>query len=516
MTAVTKEDLAAIAEKAYRDPVFFCKYFMPTQFPGPVPWFHKAIMAILDRNAKFLIGDPDYPRIQKNFIDTRGVQIFNDDFTMNLQQHVMLMIGRGFAKTTIAGQAMPLKRTLYRDAQVILYISSSSTHAEMQLNNLKNLCESPRVTTVFGRVKPDRNEDLKWRSDLIETTFGSAMIARGSQGQVRGLNWNGIRPKLIIIDDLEDKETVQSPDQRHKQKEWLYADVIPALAKDPNAQLFIIGTLIHPASVLTVIRDDQMFTSIILDFFDKDGVPIWEEHMGMDAYNKLKSSYANAGTLSTFYLEYHQKAVATEEAKFRPDYIRMGPMPPRAEMQVAIMIDPAISQSLTSDWAVIYVVGMGKNGYKYVLDCWRSRTATAYEQVEAYFMMCKRWRPQKHGFESQAFQKALGEIMREAMFRQKYYFEAVPVNQTTSKISRVEGILQPQYAAGYMVHTKQFPELVEQLMDWPNVAIKDDADCLASCVQLLEPFAGLAASPDSFKDAYPPLEDMVGGELVSI
>jgi hypothetical protein len=124
--------------------------------------------------------------------------------------------------------------------------------------------------------------------------------------------------------------------------------------------------------------------------------------------------------------------------------------------------------------------------------------------------MWQRWRPQKAGVESIAFQAALVHLMQEEMFRRKVYFEITPITHSRAKEERVEGILQPRYAAGYVWHQRAFPELETALLDWPNGQM-DYPDVVSMAVALLDDYSGFLAE-DSSKDEYPPLEDVFDGE----
>ncbi|NJM09432.1 MAG: hypothetical protein HC883_00595 [Bdellovibrionaceae bacterium] len=146
-----------------------------------------------------------------------------------------------------------------------------------------------------------------------------------------------------------------------------------------------------------------------------------------------------------------------------------------------------------------------------MLDGWSKRTDDVGEIVDEYFRLAKLWKPYKHGIESIAFQRVLTHLMREEMFRKKYYFEPIKVMNTQAKDERIRGILQPRFKSGYVVFAKEFPKLKAQLLAFPSTLEHDDwPDALAGAVALLDPFAGQAGSEAT--QAYQPLDKWLGGK----
>lgn len=88
-------------------------------------------------------------------------------------------------------------------------------------------------------------------------------------------------------------------------------------------------------------------------------------------------------------------------------------------------------------------------------------------------------------------------------FGVKAYFEIKGILHQTdeAKHKRIEGVLQPRYAAGYVVHVKTFAEYETALQDWPNSKM-DIPDAVAMAVTLLDEFAGLAGDDTIVGDGF--------------
>lgn len=520
-----KADTSLVAAACLADPVLFCRYFLPEHFSKPMPWVHQGLLAILTKRTDFLWAYGNVDKIARNFLDMHGQPIFvpqEKKIHLRLGRYTLVLLPRGFSKTTICGQAAVLYNILYLLCPFTFYLSESATHAKMQGSNVRReLADNPRIKRVFGELKPKMSDDEKWAEHFFETLSGMAVGAQGRGGQVRGMNHRGQRPKQILIDDVEDIESVANDTQRKKAKEWLYADVLPALPPlDSEATVNMLGTVLHQDALTITAMNDSRFTTVKFGCFDRDGEPLWPAVMDRAKYDKLKTDYAKNGLLHRFYMEYDNEIKASEQAMFKLDYVPdyYGKAPPADKLQISIYCDPAISEDRRADECVISVVGMEEGGRLWKLDEWGQIGATPRMTVDKFFELRQKWgRPRRNGVEANAYQVALVHLLREEMFRKKDYFEVEEVKHKQKKELRIEGILQPRYASKYIYHARAFPEYDVQLLDWPTPKRKDRADAMAGAVALLDPYAAMAAGDtDLGEDEGPPIEQVLGGTFRSI
>jgi len=510
------DEAKEIAAKALEDPVFFCRYFLPNLFPTEMPWFHRAILAILTRRTKFLTKYGDLEKIKRNFVFERDGKFYpiflqrGKHLVLIKTRFTLIMMPRGFSKTTLAGVAVPLYDTVFAINPVTVYVSETAGHANMQLSNVKRELETnEKIKAIFGNLKPSMSDPQKWTEGFFETTTGIALAARGRGGQIRGFNHGGNRPKKIICDDLEDKESVKTEEQRKKVRTWAYGDLMPALPEmDPDATIVALGTLLHEDALLKTWMRDPEWTCVVLGAIDNDGDLLWPQNLDHKKLETKKKSFQLAGELSTFYMEYHSKIKNTDDSPFQSRYFKHSDEP--REFQNAIFCDPAISESRKADRATIAVVGMSERGRLRVQQTWGKRGATPREIIDMYFEMAMMWHCRKHGFESNGFQKALKYLIQEEMFRKKHYFEVLPIFSVKDNEARIRGILQPRYAAGYIEHRIREPELEAELLDFPNGKHDDYPTAVAGAVALLQPYAAQAGmegeEDDLAKDEYEPQE----------
>jgi len=538
MKQQTEQTNTELQERLYRDPVLFCRLPLANWFPKKMPWVHRGILAILLRRTDFLLNFgvehwqdeeatwtfEELELIVRNFVqrdlatgeifplfvlryDEEGKLLAVD---LRCRRFTEIIMPRGFAKTTVINAAT-LFKILFVERKVILYVSETGGHAETQLGNIKRELQVNQILlAVFGNIVPERGDMQRSTMDHLETLTGVVVIARGRGAQVRGLNHFGERPDEIIVDDLEDPESVSTEHQRDKALSWLMADLIPVLPRqNRSATITMMGTLLHRDALMMKMANDPRFTVVRFGALDIDGNPLWPAHMNEEALEAERRAYANSGKLGIFYREFLSQLRSDDDAKFKPGFFD-GIVQPIALTDCiarAIMIDPAISEKVTADSTAIAVVGITAKGKIQLLDLWSKVGALPREQIDKYFELSQTWQCNRHGIEAIAYQTALVHLMREEMFRKHHYFEITEVKHKTKKTERIEGVLQPRFAGRYIGFQREFPVLQGQLLDWPSGGF-DESDAFAMAITLLDPFAAQAADPSvNFEeDTYEPID----------
>jgi len=540
-----------IFAEGLRDPVYFCRVILSEWFPKAMPWFHRGLLALLTRETDFLLrfgeenwrNEPGFvwdqsglDKIVRHFVwrqdpsdpqsPTLPLFVVQDGrILLQVSQIQQEIIPRGFSKTTLCN-AMVLRNVVYHLKHFMALIAETGPHAAAQLSNVKGqLANNPLLIEVYGALAPDRQHPHPWRETEAQTLNGIWMIARGRGGQVRGLNRNGRRPDLIIVDDVEDEESVLTPEQRKKTLKWIMSAVRPALPRnDPGAFIQILGTMLHPECMLATLSSDPTVITVKFGAIDPDGEMLWNAHMSRKAYDSLRESYRSVGALGDFSREFDSEISNDEQQIFDVSRIVYQVKPIKSFVGRAIALDPAISEELSADFCAYAVVGMEDTGLIHVLDFYMKRGMTPREQIDKFFELKVAWECTATGVESVAYQKALVHLIREEMFRKARfygdhsYFEVVPITHSrdADKVTRVQGVLGPRYAAGYITHQRRFPDLEAQLQDWPYGKV-DGPDAVAMAITLLDPYAGTALGSDVLgkkigEDAWIADEELIGGD----
>lgn len=208
--------------KAEQDLDFFNRTYFPHYFSKPSSRLHKYFA---DR----------YPAMIN-----RAVETGEGDKEANAAP-------RGNAKSTTGTFGLPIWSAAFKKRKFPLIVSETRGQGEDFLSFIKlELETNERLQQDYPELC---GEGPLWRVDQIVTRNGIKMRAVGAGQKLRGLRHGSCRPDLVIVDDLENDESVESPDQRKKLEAWFFK----ALMKigQPDTVFIVVGTILHYDSLLS-------------------------------------------------------------------------------------------------------------------------------------------------------------------------------------------------------------------------------------------------------------------------
>ena len=163
---------------------------------------------------------------------------------------------RGHAKSTTFTFKDDLHAAVYGYKHYIIILSDSSEQAEGFLVDIKTeLEENAALKEDFGEL-----EGKVWKSSVILLANGVKIEAIGSGKKIRGRRHKQWRPDLIVCDDLENDENVNTPEQRKKLRDWFYKAV--SKAGDTYTDIVYIGTLLHFDALLANVAKNPSYKSV--------------------------------------------------------------------------------------------------------------------------------------------------------------------------------------------------------------------------------------------------------------
>ncbi len=154
---------------------------------------------------------------------------------------------RGHAKSTVTTLILPLWCIVYGHRRFIGVISDTTEQAEEFLESIKAELEvNERLHADF---KTACGKGPTWKVGKIITRNGVKVTCWGKRKRLRGARFGSRRPDLMILDDLENDEQVDSPEQREKDRKWFFKAVMKSGAA--GTVYIVIGTLLHYDSLLS-------------------------------------------------------------------------------------------------------------------------------------------------------------------------------------------------------------------------------------------------------------------------
>lgn len=423
-------------------------------------------------------------------------QIF--DLIDSGEKKIAIAAPRGIGKTSIVALALASKHILFHMSKFIVYVSNSATSAELQTENLKfELNSNEMVKKMFGPLKtksPDGIDETFSKKAWV-SAGGTLVYPRGSGQQVRGILYHSTRPQMIIIDDLEDTETIQNDEIRGKRKQWFYADLMKCVSRlDKNYQFVYIDTLKHEDALVENLIASNEWASLRLEICDDDFNPTAPEFMSKEEIMKEVEHHREAGMLDVFYREYRNIPISLEDAVFKPDYFRHYEESDLVNPKVGtppyltnvVIVDPAKTVKLHSAESAIVCWGIDRTSKKmYFRDCLSDKYYPD-ELIKQALLMVQRFKAVILAVEVTSLEQFIVQPFKNEMLTQGVYTHFMELKAVGKKEDRV-ATLAPHYRHGYVYHNRAIcGKLESQLMGFPRSRRWDVMDAASYISKIME------------------------------
>lgn len=436
---------------------------------------------------------------------------------------------RESAKSTLWNTIYAINNALYAKKHYIVIVSDSYDQAVGDLAKIKEQIEDNElILQDFGGLKGKST----WKTDAILTKNDVLIIAKGSGQKIRGIKHKHYRPDLLILDDIEDDESVASPDQRKKLMNWF--NKVVTKAGSTYTDIVVIGTILHYDSLLNnllerpgyrrkkyqaVIKDSDSplwdeWTEIYTDltrsehidpvtgeagnvkqareFFQKHkeemtaGVElIWPEAKDIYYY---KCAYIDEGP-AAYNSEFQNNPVDPTESwiTFEDFHYYDGPndagLPPLPQCVTKGACDPSLGKNDRSDFSAICSLGRDSAGYIYVIE------SNGERRKPDKIIQDIIYRQQIYGYvefyaEPVQFQELMADNLRKESAQAGVYVNVVTEPRPKGKKEDRIKQLQPLIKNGYIRFSRKQKVLIEQLVYLGSLKHDDEADALQQAAAL--------------------------------
>lgn len=437
--------------------------------------------------------------------------IMNDVSNVNTNDKVCVAAPRGHGKSSFLSKSFPLHEIVFRKRRYVIMISETPTVSKGNLEWLSlQLKYNKKLRDDFGpllSVKSQQNptdnkeEFVAWTPDGEDSKTLVAKVEAASQGQrLRGRNWNGVRPDLIVCDDLESKENTNTDALRQELKDWFSQVVIPL--GDPGGRrtaYVYMGTTVHHDSLLVHVLDRRK------DFKKKKYRAILEWPERMDLWEQCEDIYKDPDAPDTealdnarkfyeenreemdkgarviwpevkplfdlmrfkwdegskaFNTELMNEPIDQESMLFNPEkftyWDRVEPEKefPRSDFDLFMGIDFAMGKQRGDFSAIVTLARSKRTKTCYVIDAWGDRVhPDVFIQVIVDKVM--KYQPTRIAAEAQAAQEFFTHKLKEALRIEGFpaSTRVVEVKQRTRKQLRIESMLPDIESGRIQFHT---------------------------------------------------------------
>lgn len=311
-------------------------------------------------------------------------------------QRKAIAVPRGLGKTSIVNLLLPAKSILLQEKNYIVPVSLSKDSAVEQTENLKaKLMEHQLVQRLYGDIQGREWSKEKW---ICEIGSQEIMVRpRGAGTQIRGLLFRDHRPDLIVVDDLEDPEEMDSPSQREKKKKWFYADLLNAVDRGSDDwEIIVLGTVLHQDSLLNNLLQSENWESVSLELCDDNFNSNAPNFMSDAEVKALYQRMKEDGELDVFFREYRNNPNITgEDAAFQPKQFKVYDegdynLNWNPDVENIVIVDPSRSAQPTANPSGIVGIGTNMNTQRiYVRECVSDRLQPEelYDEIERVINM---------------------------------------------------------------------------------------------------------------------------------
>lgn len=420
---------------------------------------------------------------------------------------------RGFSKSTVTDLIFLSWALLFGYKRFVILVSDTHDQAVMLLEALKSELETNEIIRwLFGNV----DAGSEWSSEGLVVRgidedgnyIESKVMAKGAGKKIRGSRFKNFRPDLVLIDDLENDEAVESADRRIKLQNWLKKGVIPALAKDVG-QIIMIGTVLHRDSLLNNILEGaegfESWTTLHFAAIKEDGTSLWPERFDVTYLEGMRDDPKHPFYLGpvAFAQEMQNKPIAEGDRIIQPEwlmkrysltesvteYMRQQGSDNRSAATQAWLklkfrrivgaVDPAISEKTTADFWAMVTIGIERNtGHIFILDIVRMREGDPLKQVKMVFDQYRQWGHDTIKVESVAYQKGLHALIQRQGAAIGLYPPVMPYRPDTDKTRRAT-FHSANFAGGLVWIRQDHPLLspfVEEILAFPQGSHDDMFD----------------------------------------
>lgn len=427
--------------------------------------------------------------LEENQVGRKDLPAFHQEWVSLIERpRLALVAPRSFAKSTYFSKMYPLFAALEGIHTDILMISSSSSLAEKFLRDIRNELESNEdIIRDYGEQQSD-----VWRNDELRLQNGVVIRARGAECKTRGY-----RPSLVLVDDLESEDTVWSELTRVKLERWFRNNLINVL--NPNGQFIIIGTLLHPQSLLSKMMKQPPSKDWFVKKYQailESGQSVWPSQWSLE---KLQARRDEIGP-DAFEQEFQNNPIPEGHQRFKLEYIRTYNELPR-NVSYFTCVDPAKSTETRNDPDYTAIVTVAVDEWKniYVCDITRDRLHPS-ETIEEIIRHYVEYRSEVIAVETEGFQYILKYDLEEELRKRKLFPYVKEISTGGIRKSfRIER-LEPYFRKSKVFLHEQLRHLdsfIGELLIFPNGKHDDMIDALCNVIPLIH-----AASPEK-KESLP-------------
>lgn len=422
------------------------------------------------------------------------------------KENINFMTFRESAKSFyIEGFNLHILSNPTKDLDFIVLVYSTDDRAKDKLRSIaRQYQESPEISSNIVKILSADFDDgvFEVRVKNFETNeiIDVRICAYGKgNGSIRGSLEATRRPKLVILDDVQNSNEMRSEIQFENDWNWFASDI---LMLGDKTRFFIIGNNLGEKCIVQRIHDvgktleKLKFKSYVIPILDEYGKSVWEAKYPTETILKERSDYEKLGQLDVWLRERMCMHINPDVQIFKKHYFKKyydeTEMAKKfKEMNTYIAVDLATSEKKHADFTAMAVVSVNKNNHWFVREIAYGRLSTI-EKIDTLFELVSKYQKDNLrlvGIEQGALKSAIDEEISRNMQIKNLWFTVAELKHERKKETRIES-LSPRMKEGTVWFPRgaaSYPwmqEFLKQAYSFPNGKRDDLLDALAYIGQL--------------------------------
>lgn len=228
-------------------------------------------------------------------------EIANKIFIEDTIDKACIIEPRGLAKTTTFNMALSIWLHCYKKSKFTLIGAKTDNDASQFLDSIKRVfTENKKIIKNFGQQIDKKNFTIN--ANEFELKNGTYIRVVGSGTSVRGANWGGIRPTVVIVDDYQSESDILTEDARNKKYDRFIKEVEQVGDKavyrngvkiKSETKIIAIGTVLHIDCLMSKLsRNNNYYSRIRQAIILEEGQEV-EDIFESELWKKCRSLYFN-------------------------------------------------------------------------------------------------------------------------------------------------------------------------------------------------------------------------------
>ncbi len=425
---------------------------------------------------------------------------------------------RGHAKSTLSSLILPLWCIIGEKRRFIGLVSDTTEQAADFLEFIKaELDANERLREDFPEAC---GEGKVWKAGQAITRNNVRLKCWGKRKAMRGARHGSVRPDLIVCDDLEGDENIDSPQQRAKDREWFFKALMKIGSR--RTVTVVVGTILHYDSLLAQLLKRPGWTGHKWQAIQQwSASPLWEQWEAVyvarqeDQADRFFNKHQRAMLDGTdvlwpevedyYYLmkmrvsdgpaffdsEKQNEPVNPDDCLFREEWLTfldeervLRNLEWKTYSGFYCAVDPSLGkQSKGADPSAIIVAGVDAEGYVDVLEAdIRKRPPDAI--MEDLLTLHKKYRFTLAGIEEIQFQELFKDWVIKESTKRKLYLPVEGIRPNSDKVLRISK-MQPHIKNGIIRFQRNQTQLIDQLRYFPKADHDDGPDALEMVFSLI-------------------------------